>query len=86
MLVEIKINELENLLERVERLEILVKEQLKPKKRFYTVQEAADYLNISVKSVRRFLESGRLKKRLGEYRISIPLESLEEFSKQSLNY
>ncbi|MBE2179493.1 MAG: helix-turn-helix domain-containing protein [Chthoniobacterales bacterium] len=85
MLVDIKINELENLLERLEALEILVKEKLKPKKRFYTIPEAAEYLHISVKSVRKFVDSGRLKKRLGEYRILIPVESLEEFCKQSLS-
>lgn len=69
------------ILERVKRIERLLEEQITPKavKRFYNVKEAAVELNVSVKSVRRFIERGFLKPCRALHKLMIPLEDIEGF-------
>jgi excisionase family DNA binding protein len=48
---------------------------------FYTVKEAAKALNVSEKSVRRFLERGILKSSLALRKKLIPREQIKNFFK-----
>lgn len=84
---EIKINGLDELIERMDRIETLVKGKYlnsPPVKEWYDIREAAAYLNTSVSTVRRLLDRKLLERALDTWTIRIPRESLEAYKKKVL--
>lgn len=53
-------------------------------KRYYNVKESAQQLNVSVKTVRRYLAKGYLKRSLAGRTIQIPIEAIKDFSKNNV--
>ena len=75
-----------NICKRLEELERRFQPQPQKDQKWYTVNEAAERLRISSKKIREFIKTKRIKRRLGERTIYIPLEELEKFERQSLDY
>lgn len=85
MVAEIRIKEIDDIAERVQRLEdLFYSETSRLEKRWYSIAEAAEYLGVSAITVRRLLERGLLKRSGAIRHVRIPVESLEEYSKISV--
>jgi len=82
---------LAELLARVERNEKYIEQLLKERtqgqlsyanKNWYTLQDAADRLNCSKKTVTRLIKRGDLSKHLGQRHVRISKDSIEEYEKK----
>ena len=85
MVTEIEIKGFDELTERLARLETqLLSITSKFQKKWYSIQEAAEYLGVSEITVRRLLKRGLLKSSGAIRHIRIPVESLENYFKTSV--
>jgi len=81
------LNEWNAMKERISHLENKLHGFKQPKKKeYYDIQEAAEYLNMSVSSARRVLKRGLLSKSIGLGKIQIPHESLENYRKVTCTF
>ena len=82
MRAEIQIEGLEEVIQRLEHLEIALarlQKEREPEKEWYTVAEAAEYLGMSTKSIYRLLQRGLLKGSAGIRHIRIYRNELESY-------
>ena len=84
MHVELKSPELDGIIARLATLEERMA-GMQAKKRYYDIKEAAVYLNVCSKQVRRYLTRGLLQRSLAGRKIQIPAESLEDFRKLTVS-
>ena len=54
-------------------------------KAWYSIKEIAEHLNVSERTVRRYLERGLLKRSLASGKVLIPSESLKSFEMTTLS-
>jgi excisionase family DNA binding protein len=64
---------------RVKITEHMIKIEHQTRKQYYTIKEAADYLSISDKSVRRLVKRGLLRPSRALRKLLIPIAELEGF-------
>jgi excisionase family DNA binding protein len=83
MKIEIEIKQLDELIKRIEVLESQIKNLPVPAKsqEWYKLKEAAEYLNVSPRTVMRLIERGMIKRALDTWTIRIPHESLIKYKK-----
>ena len=86
--MKVELPELDGLIARIETLEDIInglqaagKGPLK--KQWYSVKDAAVYLECSVKTVRRLIQRGLLRKSLGLRHIRIPAEELQQYKQKT---
>jgi excisionase family DNA binding protein len=81
MRAEVRIFGLEEMNERVKRLENVIASLTKqsPEQFWFDVNESATYLGISPRSIRRLVKRGLIKKSLGIRQILIHREDLEKY-------
>jgi len=84
MRAEINIEGLEEMSERLKRLEEVIAVLAKPpEKNWFDVNAAAKYLGISAKSVRRLIQRRLLKRSLGVRHIRIHRTDLEDYRRKT---
>jgi excisionase family DNA binding protein len=86
MKIDFAIPELERLIERIKSLESAIesfKPPEPPKQQWYSVTDAAAYLDCSTKTIRRLLKRGVLKRSFGTHKIKIHRDELEQYKNKT---
>jgi orotate phosphoribosyltransferase-like protein len=74
------------LLAKMDRIEKLLEsfEKPRPIRKFLTLKQTAEELNLCVKSVRRLIDRGLLKTSKGTRAVRIPIEEIEAYKRRTV--
>ena len=76
---------LPELIQRLDRIEKRFEsEKTRPARKFLTLKQAAEELNLCVKSVRRLIERGLLQASKGTRAVRIPFEEIENYKRRTV--
>jgi hypothetical protein len=74
------------LLAKMDRIEKLLEsfEKPRPARKFLTLKQTAEELNLCVKSIRRLIDRGLLKTSKGTRAVRIPIEEIEAYKRRTV--
>jgi Helix-turn-helix domain len=74
------------LLAKMDRIEKLLEsfEKPRPDRKFLTLKQTAEELNLCVKSVRRLIDRGLLKTSKGTRAVRVPVEEIEAYKRRTV--